>query len=157
MAIACALAAISAAVAPGASTPPAADIRGHWVCVDISGNCGFDITTLDLETGAFTGRGAGDRDSWPVTGTLSGRTLTATIGPYDSAPAFSLRVNGRITADGGVATGTVTNPGGRSSPIRFERTSGPPNPKPKQGVSVVAGESKGTVATSGRARRSSCP
>ena len=108
------------------------DLRGTWNVTTASGWV-ENWTSMNLQTGEFSGRGGGGGRSWPTSGTATGNQVTFVTGPYDQLRTYRATFTGTIGADGNSMSGTWTDTGGRSGNwtavrVRAATTFVPPNP-----------------------------
>jgi DNA-binding beta-propeller fold protein YncE len=104
----------SSVLAAPASGSASVDLRGSW---HTSGEFAQtqEITAIDLETGHFSGRGFaqdGSSETWPVSGTISGSSVTLVAGPYDHLPSYSSTFTGTLSSDGKAMAGEVNDSSG---------------------------------------------
>jgi hypothetical protein len=115
-----------------ASGATAHDLRGTFtvhVCPGAtSGPCNtgppqtYTITAEDQSTGAFSGNGAGNGQTWKVTGTVNGSTLSLT----DTESGYNAHITATIGGDSNSFSGTYTDSSSGSGTVTGVRTSGPP-------------------------------
>jgi hypothetical protein len=91
-----------------ASTPH--DLRGTWDCCGAGGAASqkFNITSMNVSTGAFTGNGGNQTYTYPITGTANGNSVTLVTGPYNQLPSYKATFTGTISADSKSMSGTWT-------------------------------------------------
>jgi hypothetical protein len=132
----------------GASTTH--DLRGSWSCCG-SGGAGaqtFNITTMDLSSGSFSGTAnypSGSAFS-PITGTASGDSVSLTTGPYYGS-SYSATFTGTISADNNRMSGTWMSNSSQSGTWTATRTSGPPSGGGGGGGGGNGGAAKRPTAT----------
>lgn len=95
--------------AGSASASTTHDLTGAWSCCS-PGSGGvatqtWTITTMDKSSGAFSGNGAGNGYTWPITGTANGDSITLTTGPYNELPSYTAVFKGTISADSKTISG----------------------------------------------------
>ncbi len=129
--------ALSAASASASTT---FDVRGAW---HVYGELAQteEITQMNLETGEFSGHGGEGQETWPVKGTVSGSSVTMTLGPYADLPAETATFTATLTPDGNTMTGAYSDNAGHSNvPVTMTRyTTGAlsPLPSPIECISEV--------------------
>ena len=110
------------------------DLRGTWdCCADfVAAQQTFDITTMDLSSGKFSGdacTGSPCSPFSPITGTATGNSVTLITGPYLNYPDYSATFTGTISADNNSMSGTWQDTGGRSSSWTATRVGGGGGPQ----------------------------
>ena len=129
------------------------DLRGTWVITgQFSGT--NSITSMDLATGRFSGRGTatnGTGYTWPDTGTVTGNKVHWTFGPYDQLKSYTSTCNGTISSDGSAITGDCSDTNGLVGTPgswvikRAGRSPGAPPPPPVLGKSADAAPVSGVI------------
>jgi hypothetical protein len=105
-----------ALIAPAASSAalPHFDLRGVWHGVSVNGTYSGTSTynSMNLDTGAYAGTGAGGGYTSPFHGVLDGSTATTEDGPYDQLPSYTSHEVGTISPDGNRIDGTFHDSNG---------------------------------------------
>jgi hypothetical protein len=91
-----------------ASATPASSLVGTWSCCGAGGAGAqtWKISTMSASSGAFTGSGGGGGETFPVTGHLTGRSVTLTTGPYKLLTSYSATFTGTLAASAKTISGS---------------------------------------------------
>ncbi len=148
--VACALATCAVLAAAGpASASTTFDIRGKWQVVAQGGAPQSNTyDAIDLNSGAFSGHGAGDPPlqsvTWNVAGQLNGNQIA--MGLVYTDGSYSAALTGTVAADGNHMSGTFDDSAGHSGfSWSSTRLTGPPGAKPVLGRAVNTAPVSGQV------------
>ncbi len=146
--VAAALACCATLGATSVAAGPASDLVGTWTCCG-SGGAGaqtWKISSINASSGSFTGSGGGGGITFPIKGTLSGRSVKLTTGPYTQEPSYTATFTGTVATSGksmsggwtsnhsqsGTWTATLSTPLKKLKPKPKPKKPKPKKPKPKK-------------------------
>lgn len=130
----------------GTAAAAETDVRGTWNCCDGStnplvGTQTWVITDEDLNTGAWSGWGYGGSYTWPMTGTITGTTMTWNVPYYNELRSYS--ASGTGTLSGRSWSTNFSDSNGSTGTFQLAQLKEPP--PPIAGKAVNAKTVSGTV------------
>jgi hypothetical protein len=104
-----------------------ANISGTWSCCG-SGGAGAQTWTIKSVSsgGAVSGSGGGGGITFPITGHVSGNSVTLTTGPYNQLKTYTATFKGTVSSNGKSMSGTWSSDEHQSGTWTATRTSAPP-------------------------------
>ncbi len=118
---------LSSGSASAAGTPTAA---GTWSCCG-AGGAGLQTWVIKSSGSRLSGGGYdGSSEFSPISGSVSGTSVTIVTGPYITDPGYSATFTGRLSADGSTMSGTWKSNANQSGTWTATRTAGSPTIQP---------------------------
>jgi len=120
---------LSSGSADATGTPTAA---GTWSCCG-AGGAGLQTWVIKSSGSRLSGGGYdGSSEFSPISGSVSGTTVTIITGPYITDPGYSATFVGKLSASGTTMSGTWTSNVHQSGTWTATRTAGSPTTQPSK-------------------------